>query len=207
MPYCLTCNTYFQGSGAYCALHKSSLRLRHTQEYYNYSSDSSYPGDTHFRTSHGTAGAVALRRPHRDTGYNALSHYNQHDVPTINTPLAHTLAQSFAMLQDSHVIASLTYSMARDGAQTVTAHANLEREQCPVCYVWFANHQQLESHQWEYPVGCEVHGVCMRLEDALWHATKERHERCFVRECGTVYRREGGWRSRVVEEHVKRWHY
>lgn len=211
MAYCATCSARFKGSGHHCALHKSDFRRSRTQEYYNYSSDSAYPGDTHFRTNQGTDGIVARRRPHHHDGYNeahvlALYHTN-HNMPSINTPLAHTLAQSFATLQDTHVIASLTYSITPNGTQTLTAEANLEREQCPVCYAWFPNHEKLKYHQWENPVGCEAHQVCMRAEDALWHGTKERHERCFVRSCESVYRREGGWRAGAVEEHVKGWHY
>lgn len=205
MRYCAVCSTRIHGSGYYCSIHKPSYRRSRTQEMYNYNSDSTYPSDTHYRTSHGTTGTVALRRPNRDSGYN-LALYNHHNVPAINTPLAHTLVQSFAALQDTHVIASLTYSVARDGTQTLTAEANLEREQCPVCYIWFANHQQLVNHQWECPVGCEAHRTCMREEDAVWHATTERHDRCFVRNCASVYRREGGWKRLFVEEHVRAQH-
>ncbi|KAF2630929.1 hypothetical protein BU25DRAFT_220351 [Macroventuria anomochaeta] len=212
MPHCATCSAHFHGPGHHCALHESAFRRSHIKQYHNYSSDSTYPGDTHFRTSAGTVGTVARRRRHHHDGYNdayALALYNTNniDVPAMNTPLAHTLAQSFATLQDSHVIATLTYSVTPTGTQTLTAEANLEREQCPVCYTWFPNHEKLEFHQWKNPVGCEAHGICMRMEDALWHGTKERHERCFVQGCGSVYRREGGWRARVVERHVSRSHY
>ncbi|KAF1362995.1 hypothetical protein EJ07DRAFT_105538 [Lizonia empirigonia] len=211
MPRCATCSTRFHGSGHHCALHKSKIRRARTQEYYNYGSDSTYPGDTHFRTSQGTIGSIARRRLHRSDGYDdayALALYRNHDddVPTTNTPLAHTLAESFATLQDTHVIASLTYTVTPSGAQTLTAEANLEREQCLTCYAWFPNHQKLQNHQWENPVSCETHGVCMRKEDVLYHGTKERHERCFVTGCGSVYRREGGWKTGVVEGHVRGWH-
>lgn len=211
MPHCAACGVRFHGSGHYCTFHKSSLRRSRTQESYNYTSDSMYPGDTHLRTSQGTVGTVARRRPCNSDGYNdarALALYNSHyhNTPTMNTPLAHTLAESFATLQDTHIIASLTYTVTPSGAQTLTAEANLEREQCSVCCVWFPDHRQLEYHHWENPVGCEIHNICMRREDASWHGTQERHNRCFVSDCESVYRREGGWKAGVVEEHVRGWH-
>lgn len=213
MPHCLTCHVRFHGRGHYCAFHKSDLRQSHTREYVNYSSDSTYPGDTHFRTSQGTVGTVARRRPHHGDGYNgghalALYNHNNHNqiMHTTNTPFATTLAESFATLQDTHIIASLTYTVSPSGAHILRAEANLEREQCPICWTWFSSRQKLEYHQYENPVGCESHGVCMRKEDVLWHGTRERHDRCFVNDCPSVYRREGGWKAGVVEGHVRGWH-
>lgn len=55
-------------------------------------------------------------------------------------------------------------------------------------------------------MGCEAHGVCLREEDIGWHAAEWRHDRCFVRWCGSVYRREGGWKGTVIEGHVRGWH-
>jgi hypothetical protein len=209
MPYCATCRARFHGGGHHCALHRPSLRRSHIQEHYNYSSDSTHPGDTHFRTSHGTVGTIARHHLHRDNDYNnshALALHNQYGMSPMDSSLAQPLAQSFATLQSTHVIASLTYTITPHGIQTLKAEANLEREQCTVCGTWFPNHQKLESHQWDFPVGCEVHGVCMRMEDVQWHGTSERHERCFVRGCQSVYRKEGGWRAGVVEGHVRGWH-
>lgn len=223
MSRCAVCDTRIYGSGNYCTLHKPKYRPSHTQEYYNYSSNSAYPGETHFRTSAGTAGAVARRHhhhsDHRDS-HNQLALYSQpHNQPynqsynqsynqpyngtqVVNLPLAQTLTQAFTHLQDTYVIASVTY----DG-QEITVNANLEREQCLVCHVWFPNHDKLVWHQIENPVGCEVHGVCMRKEDALWHGTARQHERCFVRGCRSAFRAEGGWRDSTVERHVRDHHY
>ena len=39
-----------------------------------------------------------------------------------------------------------------------------------------------------------------------WHAQSKRHERCFVRNCERIYRKEGGWRGSVIEDHVMEWH-
>lgn len=209
MPRCETCNARFNGSGHHCTLHKSDFYRSHTKDHYKYNNGFSYPSDRHIRISYDTVGAVALRRPQQNPGHNdtqAISLYDYNNTSAISAPIVHALAQSFATLQDTHVIASLTYTVAPSGAHVLSAEANLEREQCPTCYVWFSNHEKLRYHQLENPVGCEAHGVCMRLEDALWHAMKERHERCFVRGCVSLYRREGEWRTWAVEDHVRKWH-
>ena len=201
MPHCAVCCTRIYGPGHYCTLHKPRVRRQRTREYYNYNSDSTYPGETHFRTSAGTAGTVARRR---NQTYNGQTYT---DTPSLSLPLAYTLAQSFAALQDTHIINSVSYCVTSSGAQTLNVDANLDREQCSICLMWFPNHEKLMWHQADNPVGCEVHGLCMREEDAVWHGTQTRHDRCFVRGCETVYRREGGWRSGVVERHVKACHY
>lgn len=210
MSRCSICNTLIYGTGSLCALHKSTFRRSRTLDYYDYSSESSHPANTNYRTSQGSAGVAALHRPRHRDGYNngrALALYSSdRDPRTTTTALATTLSQSFTTLQDAHVVSSLTYTITPDGTQTVTAQANLEREQCMICFTWFPNREKLDYHQWEYPIGCAAHGICMRTEDALWHGTNERHERCFLQNCSSVYRREGGWRSSVVEKHVKAWH-
>ncbi|KAF3042853.1 hypothetical protein E8E11_007833 [Didymella keratinophila] len=142
MPHCAVCNTRIYGPGHYCTLHKPRARLGRTQEYFNYNSDSAHPGETHFRTSAGTAGTVARRRHHNDhriTGTSnntAIALYNQthnrhtySDMPSVSMPLAYTLAQSFAALQDTHIINSVTYCVTPSGAQTLNVDANLDREQ------------------------------------------------------------------------------
>lgn len=218
MPHCAICSTRIYGPGHYCTLHKPKLRRSHTKEYYNYSSDSAYPGDTHFRTSAGTAGTVARRRHHHHDHqdiHTALALCNQpHDArATLDTPapndmpIAYTLAQSFAALQDTHIIHSVTYSMTPSGAHALNVEANLDREQCLVCRVWFASREKLEQHRWEYPVGCEIHVICLRSEDVLWHGMDRRHDRCFVRGCESQMRIEGGWKTGAVERHVRGCHY
>lgn len=209
MSHCATCGARFQGNGHHCIFHKSKNHRFRNPEYYSYSSDSTYPDATHLRTSQGTVGMVVPRRSRHSRGYNdahAITLYSHHDTPPVETPLAYTLAQSFTTLQDTHVIASLSYSVTPSGTQTLIAEANLDREQCTICYSWFPNNQKLDHHQRANPLGCETHGVCMPMEDALWHGTKERHERCFVKGCGSVYRKEGGWKAGVVEGHVRAWH-
>jgi hypothetical protein len=217
MPHCAICSTRIYGPGHYCTLHKPKPRRSHTKEYYNYSSDSTYPGNTHFRTSAGTAGTVAWQRHHHhdpQDSHSALALYNQPydgpatlEVPALDMPLAYTLAQSFAALQDTHIIHSVTYSVTPAGAQALNVEANLDREQCLICHVWFASREKLNQHRWEYPVGCELHGVCLRSEDVLWHGTDKRHDRCFVKGCGSHFRTEGNWRTGAVERHVRGYHY
>jgi hypothetical protein len=214
MPHCVICNTRIYGSGHYCSLHKPKFRRSHTQEYYNYSSDSTYPGETHFRTSAGTTGTVARRRHNNDTTNNAVALYSSNaagqisiDRPAVDMPLAYMLAQSFAALQETHIINSVTYCVTPSGAQTLNVDANLDRDQCPTCRVWFANREKLDDHRLEYPVGCEIHALCMRSEDTLWHGTDRRHDRCFVRGCLSPYRTEGSWRTSAVERHVRSCHY
>lgn len=217
MPHCAICSTRIYGSGHYCTLHKPRPRRTYTKEYQNYNSDPTYPGNTHFRTSAGTAGTVVARRlrqhDHRGS-HSALALYNQPydghspvDVPAFDMPLAYTLAQSFAALQDTHIIHSVTYSVTPSGAQSLNVEANLDREQCFVCRVWFASRDKLDQHRWEHPVGCEIHGVCLRNEDVLWHGLDERHDRCFVKGCGSQFRAEGSWRTGAVERHIKGCHY
>jgi hypothetical protein len=215
MPYCATCRVRFHGSGYYCGLHRSSHRSR-TREYYNYNIDSTNPTDIHFRTSLDTAGTVVARRrlqpdnSHDSSDRHALALYSQRhrpDTQMIDFPLAQTLAQSLVTLQDAHIITSLTYSVTPSGTQMLTAETNLEREQCPTCYTWFPNRAKLQVHMWDYPAGCDFHGICMPKEDVHSHGTSERHDRCFVRGCQSMFRKEGGWKTRAVEEHIRDWHY
>lgn len=155
MPHCAVCDTRIYGSSNYCTLHRPRLRRSHAQDYCNYSSDSTYPGDTNFRTS---AGTVARRRQ-RNNSSSALALHNPIyiDTSTASTPLVSTLAQSFAGLQNTRVIASWSYSVSHTGAHTLQVDANLDCEQCPVCCAWFANHGKLKLYQWERPVACEMH--------------------------------------------------
>ncbi|KAF3035233.1 hypothetical protein E8E12_005186 [Didymella heteroderae] len=145
MPHCAICSTRIYGSGHYCILHKPIFSRSYTQENYNYSSDFTHPGETHFRTSAGTAGTVARRRAHHN---NHRDSHNQPytDTQVVNLPLAQTLTQAFTHLQDAYVIASVTY----DG-QEITVNANLERERCPICQIWFPDHGRLAWHRFENP--------------------------------------------------------
>ncbi|KAF1846775.1 uncharacterized protein K460DRAFT_284147 [Cucurbitaria berberidis CBS 394.84] len=211
MPYCITCGAYFQGRGSRCVLHNGHRLQARWQDSYNYSSDSTDPSSIRYRTDQ-------RRRPRNLRFTNAhetvdqlnnpntLVHYNHGTLTVPDTALAQPLVHTFATLSHAHAISSLTYSILPSGGQSLTAEANFEREQCRVCRTWFPDHQKLEYHQRELPVGCDVHGICMRMEDVHWHGTSERHERCFVRGCGSVYRMEGGWKGGVIEGHVKGWH-
>ncbi|KAF1943045.1 hypothetical protein EJ02DRAFT_152667 [Clathrospora elynae] len=217
MPYCIICGVRFKGRGKHCGLHNNyHLTIRHHDHYnHNHNSDSTDPSSIRFRTggrhqprtlrfatdSHDTYGGQ-----YNDT--SALVPYSPNPLPTTNlsAALAQPLVQTFATLSHAHAISSLTYSVAPNGSQSLKAEANFEREQCTVCRKWFPDHQKLETHQWEFSIGCEEHGVCLRREDVLWHGTRVRHERCFIRGCGSVYRLEGGWKWVAAEVHVRKWH-
>jgi hypothetical protein len=219
MPYCSTCGVRFKGHGTHCFLHtNNSYRYTTTKlnDQYNYNSDSTNSSGVRFRTG-GPRARFALthhhthNQPYNDTNalvpYSQTHHRSNLAYPTTTTTaLAQPLVATFTTLSHAHAISSLTYSITPSGAHSLSAEANLEREQCTVCRKWFPDHQKLEYHQWEFPVGCEEHGVCLRQEDVQWHGNRERHERCFVRGCGSVYRKEGGWKGVVVERHVREWH-
>ncbi|KAH7398212.1 hypothetical protein BKA66DRAFT_437293 [Pyrenochaeta sp. MPI-SDFR-AT-0127] len=212
MPYCITCAARFKGGGIHCAIHNPYRSGNRHQDTQNYSSDSTNPSSIRYRADY--------RRRSRNLRFentrDLYDHYNntpnalvryEHGVTTnVDAALAQPLAYAFTTLSHAHAISSVTYSVTPSGVQTLAAEANFEREQCTVCRQWFPDHEKLQNHQWEFPVGCEVHGLCMRAEDAQWHGTSERHERCFVRGCESVYRREGGWKGSVVEGHIRGWH-
>ena len=215
MPHCLVCGAYFQGRGSQCALHNSHRhRSIRRQDLYNYSSDSTDPSSIRYRTTQQHHRPRTLRFADTCNTYGGSNNHANTLVPydydgtsiNPNTALAQPLVHTFTTLSHAHAISSLTYSILPSGGQSLTAEANFDREQCPVCRTWFPDHQKLEYHQWDLPVGCEVHGMCMRMEDVVWHGTSEKHDRCFVRGCGSVYRKEGRWKGGVVEAHVKSWH-
>ncbi|KAF2690491.1 hypothetical protein K458DRAFT_289830 [Lentithecium fluviatile CBS 122367] len=219
MAFCTTCGAQFNGRGNHCTRHSSYL-----QDYYNqYTSDSHDVVPIKYRTGRFRSSSHNRHRKPRQIGYhdsyNALDTYNPQTNEWANNyngyngsdPITHPttilpLTTTFDRLANNHSIAELTYSIEPTGKRSITATANPDREQCPVCFQYFADVGRLRAHTWEFPIGCERHRVCLRDEDAAWHAQSERHERCFVRGCTSVYRREGGWRGIVVENHVKGWH-
>jgi hypothetical protein len=211
MPYCSTCGVRFKGHGTHCLLH--STKYHHTstrlQNTYSYNSDSTNSSGVRFRTGGPRTRFANTHDPYNDNT-NALVRYNHsgNSIQPYNTTtaLAQPLVATFTTLSHAHAISSLTYSISPQGAHSLSAEANFEREQCSVCRKWFPDHQKLQYHHREFPVGCEEHGICLREEDVQWHGNRERHERCFVRGCGSVYRREGGWKGVVVERHVREWH-
>jgi hypothetical protein len=213
MPYCSTCGVRFKGQGTHCLLHSNSWRHTNTrlQDAYNYNSDSTNSSGVRFRTgvSRPRARFADTHDRYNDTA-NGLVPYSNHAHTTqrynVNTSLAQPLVSTFETLSQDHAISSLTYSISPQGDHSLSARANFEREQCTICREWFPDQQRLECHQHEFPVGCGQHGVCLRQEDVQWHGNRERHERCFVRGCGSIYRKEGGWKGVVVERHVREWH-
>jgi hypothetical protein len=217
MPYCNTCGVRFKGQRTYCLLHSNNHRQTGTRQQdsynYNYNSESTNSSGLRFTTREPEGPRRARFANTHDTyndNTNALVRYdhggNIFQPYNANTALAQPLVATFTTLSHAHAISSLSYSITPSGAHTLCAEANFEREQCVVCRKWFPDHQKLRYHQQEFPTGCEEHGICLREEDVQWHGNRERHERCFVRGCGSVYRREGGWKGVVVERHVREWH-
>lgn len=211
MPYCVVCGNRFKGRGSYCVLHHTSGLDHAWRPSYNYSSDSTDPSSVRCHVDHRNH-YRRLRVSNGDDNYdpysntNALVRYGHGHASKSGTALAQPLVQTFTTLSHNHAISALTYTITPSGAQSLTAEANFDREQCPVCRKWFPDHQKLDDHRYEFPAGCEIHGLCLRLEDVLWHGTSERHERCFIKGCGSVYRKEGGWKAGVVEGHIRSWH-
>lgn len=225
MPYCTTCAARFKGRGNHCALHNPYF-FNQSHDHYNYNSDSTDPNEIKYRTVRFTDNGYHKHKnrvPRNygnyqltndfDYGYdnrNAVVRYNSGYENALNsitsTAIPQSLTTTFNTLTVNHAVASMTYSVAPSGARSVTAHANLEREQCSSCRKWFPDREKLEYHQLEFPIGCDVHRMCIREEDARWHGTSERHDRCFVRGCHSIYRREGRWKGSVIEDHVRQWH-
>jgi hypothetical protein len=207
MPSCILCNSYFKGRGAHCNCHNyhSATRVRNR---YNYNSDSTEPSSIGFRNSNGNGNrprtlrfADTTNMYGQNTNNNAVVRYDGRygAYDNTNTALAQPLINTFTKLSNTHAISSLTCSYDPSGGYSFKAEANLDRERCNV---WFADYEKLQSHQWEFSVGCEEHGVCMRMEDVQWHATTWKHERCFFRGCHSQYRRKGRWMDEAIEYHV-----
>lgn len=213
MPYCTTCGVYFDGRGTHCTLHNPYLQA--------YTARPSSAADIR-RIGYRT-GTTPRPRKRFQLGYSSSSDsLAEHDAR--NTLVRYTpagavapyadaipppsspLASAFTLLTHANALTSLTYSVSPHGTHSIIATANPEREQCPVCLQFFPDRRRLDAHLWEFPIGCELHSVCMREEDVEWHAVGERHERCFVKDCRSVYRREGGWKRSVVLDHVRDWH-
>jgi hypothetical protein len=227
MPFCIKCGIHFNGRGGHCSLH--SPYLQDAYDYYT----SDYRADTtpiryrtgRFRSSLPPNSGDRRQRyqtEYHDSYFVPSSIYNPRTpfrsrfsvpkadqaqgLPTLPGNHLGPLLKTFHHLTDTNSIASLTYTVSPAGDLSLTAHANLTREQCLVCLQHFPDRPHLDTHNWEFPVGCEKHGICLRPEDVEFHAMNENHSRCFVTNCGTRYRKEGGWRGSVVERHVREWH-
>jgi hypothetical protein len=118
-----------------------------------------------------------------------------------------TIASEFRYLADDFAVNRITASVLPDGTRELCIEANNERERCSTCGTWFADRQKLERHMWEFPCGCSKHGMCFTKEDEYYHGVMYRHERCFVRGCDTLFRKERGWKESAIKDHVKKWHW
>jgi hypothetical protein len=211
MPVCVVCSKRFRGPGTRCAQHSSTRRT------YNYNSDSTDPSSIHGRMGDRTRPRHAHFVDNHDMyGYydsnNAVvrygTHGDGHHLDSQSTDLAQSVVQVFDTSSTTHAIAAAEYSVnPSTGAYSFSAQANLDREQCTVCRLWFPNHYKLECHQLDFPIGCEECGVCLRRDSVAWHADMEKHERCFVRECVSGFRVFGNWKYRFVKRHILETHY
>jgi hypothetical protein len=214
MPACTICGVRIRGLGSRCAQHRYTGRR---YDEYNYSSDSTDPRSTYHRTGTGTRARHAHFADNQDIYgqydiSNALvryrTHGNAHQSISHPNELAKPLVHVFDRFSNSHAIASVQYSAnPSSGDYSLSAQANLDREQCTNCLQWFPDRLKLQYHQQEFPVECEQCNVCLRGDNIAYHATNVEHDRCFVRTCGSDYRRLGNWKHRYVERHVLARHY
>ncbi|KAF2121115.1 hypothetical protein BDV96DRAFT_640521 [Lophiotrema nucula] len=193
MPFCNTCGSFYEGRGLYCPYHGSKKTFPKSYEqpsgYYN------------------VDGIPPME-------YNSHKHHNRYNSPDLSLfPSRHgtsanlqSAATHFRNLANDYTINNMTFHTHPNGTKSIQVSANKDRVQCSTCKQWFPDRKRLEAHQWEYVSGCEDHAVCFSREDEMWHGTSWKHDRCFVKGCESVYRREGGWKAGVVEDHVRKWH-
>lgn len=234
MPYCMRCRASFRGPGRYCGRHginegRDRRYPYNAYEHFNYNSDSTDPAGGHMRSrqrdppsrmrfadEHGGQDMYESNDNYASRGDHNLG--GRHDRRTgviryghgdfnVDTSLHQPLVYTFNTLSRAHAIRSMTYNVSPLGDRSVTAEANMEREMCHICKHWFPDHERLEYHQQEFSAGCEEHRKCMRPEDAMYHASREKHDRCFVRGCYSAFRREGDWRASAIVEHIGKYHY
>ncbi|KAF2009994.1 hypothetical protein BU24DRAFT_68962 [Aaosphaeria arxii CBS 175.79] len=150
----------------------------------------------------------ALIQYNDQTALQPFNNYN-YNYQTSNSqshPILAAAASTFTRLTANYSINHMSFSMAPNGTKSVNVSANKDREQCSTCKKWFPDHEKLRNHMWELPSGCEVHNMCFTRDEESFHGTRCRHDRCFVKGCGSVYRKEGGWKTGVVENHVREFH-
>jgi hypothetical protein len=225
MPSCLICNEWFNGHGQYCPLHNpqfySKNKKHHSYNYdYDYDPDydQDYPNQIRYRTGHGRHG---YHKPHKLKFYeaydggNALYNAGNNMALTRLSDTAldfapqnlQSTAQTFQRLTNNYAINNMRFDVDPSGTRSVSVVANKEREQCLICRKWFPNRRGLLEHkQYEFTSGCEVHNTCFGKEEEHFHGTEWKHDRCFVKGCPTPYRREGGWKTRVIEHHIRQCH-
>lgn len=219
MPYCTLCGYYFKGRGTRCVFHDPNPITVDTQSRYTSSNiTTAYPlnepqGIVRYKPK--TRGQSSRKaptytdyEPYRDLIHLPSSSTDPSTLPELNpstldelqslasSPLYSNVSLTVAAASNSHSTPSYTLSLA----------PNLHREQCSRCKEWFPDQKRRERHAWEYPSGCDVHEMCFGIDEEYYHGVQYRHDRCFVRECKSVYRREGGWKKEVVKDHVADWH-
>ena len=88
---------------------------------------------------------------------------------------------------------------------SVTATMNNQRTQCSCCHRWFGDNVMLKEHKRKV-VRCSQHHACFTSEDNVVHASRHRHDRCFVEGCRSRFRIDEGWRNGEIVRHVREEH-
>lgn len=216
MPFCTSCGNYFDGRGSRCAIHNP----HYFTKTYNFDSSNAFP-DIKYRTGYSQrdkpykakevedyTGLYDTDYANNDVYVNGVNAGGMDIIPAQNSyqQLSQTTAQTFRLLNREHHISSLSISSHPNGTRSLSITPNRDREKCPTCKKWFSDRTKLNMHKVELPSGCEEHSLCFGFEEEHYHGTSWRHDRCFVKRCPSIYRREGGWKTGVVDDHVRSWH-
>lgn len=102
-----------------------------------------------------------------------------------------------------YLVDTLTIDTRRGLAVAVI---NNNRVQCDWCKYWFASETMLDKHHEDVSSGCTVHEECFSKSNNVVHATRHKHDRCFVPGCKSVYMIEEGWKDSVIVAHVRKEH-
>ena len=209
MPYCTTCAYPFSGHGTTCPKHTSIyVTLEKPSSTHNHHQQHLYHDqDQHLDLEVYQQQPQDHHEPKHQHQYQHRHHHHQ-DQPIIPTSYIKAATTEFHYLAPNHAITRLTATLHPNGTRSLTLEANLDREQCPTCKTWFASREKLDVHTWEYAYGCAEHELCFRSkEDEFFHGVSWRHNRCFVRGCESLMRREGGWKWGQVRRHVRDVHW
>ena len=81
---------------------------------------------------------------------------------------------------------------------------NPERRQCAYCKEWFFDQKALDSHLNALSLHCDECGMCFM--DAIYHAERYQHTRCFVARCTAKERHHYGQWAADIKAHVRKDH-
>lgn len=188
MPFCTVCSVRFNGRGSYCTRHKPYLRANYNAAESNNTNDHTGALTRYSHRSrnplriglHHTHEALEPYRLHTSSNSLALAGFDLEschnndcfgDGPRaddiLHTSNLKPLGYAFERLASVHAITQLTYAVDAYGTQSIIAVANPEREQCANCGSFFRDRYRLTGHFSDFPVQCDVHGVCLRCKQNL----------------------------------------